>query len=256
MIETHRPTDRHGFETLNIWFFRGLPKIELTVLWCCFINEEISQWNVHKSGKSSLHLRAKVGVVPTSILTKLCWYEDQICFTTLGFDAYSYLATVQRNHVGKAPPKKSQRYRKDMIIECNRKKRNIDQQAIKDVMWNAELQNNGSEKNHVGSATPRQCWFFNKSKVEICWQGTFWPISGVQKGEGVPEKHRATAQTQHIFWNAEIKFVQLPTQNKAQINNRQQAKLGIGSIILRSIVHIISEWEQINLTEYHIYIYF
>ncbi len=54
---------------------------------------------MHKSGKSSLHLRAKVGVVPTSILTKLCWYENQICFTTLSFDAYSYLATVQSNYL-------------------------------------------------------------------------------------------------------------------------------------------------------------
>ncbi len=97
-------------------------------------------------GKSSLHLRAKVGVVPISILTKLCWYEDQICFTTLSFDAYSYLATEQRNHLGRALPGQSQGYRKYIIIERNRDKRNIDQQAIKDVFWNAELQNICSEE--------------------------------------------------------------------------------------------------------------
>jgi hypothetical protein len=87
---------------------------------------------MHKSGKSSVHLRAKVGVVPTSILTKPCWYEDQI-YSTLSFDAYSYLATVQRNHVWRAPLRQSQGYEKDMIIERNRDKRNIDQPAIKDV---------------------------------------------------------------------------------------------------------------------------
>jgi hypothetical protein len=79
------------------------------VLWRGFINEEICEWNVHKSGKSSLHLRAKVGVVPASILTKPCWYDDQICSTTLSFDAYSYLATVQRK---RAPPRQSQGYKK------------------------------------------------------------------------------------------------------------------------------------------------
>jgi hypothetical protein len=38
-----------------------------TLLWPGLICEEISEWNVNKSGNSSLHLRAKGGVVPPSV---------------------------------------------------------------------------------------------------------------------------------------------------------------------------------------------
>jgi hypothetical protein len=73
-------------------------------LWRGFIFEEISKWIVRKSGKSSLHLRAKNGEVPhhhrvgrvlscfSSRRNWDCWCKEQIYYS-LSFDAYSYVAT-------------------------------------------------------------------------------------------------------------------------------------------------------------------